>query len=49
MWIGTVDGDPASTVVGAAFTGVVIVRESFEIKPAEEAVFEYNSVLPGNE
>lgn len=49
MWIGTVDGDPASTVVGAAFTGVVIARERLRDQAIEEAVFEYNSVLPGNE
>ena len=49
MWIGMVDGDPASTVVGAAFTGVVIARERLRNQAIEEAVFEYNSVLPGNE
>ena len=49
MWIGTVDADPASTVVGAAFTGVVIARERLRDQAIEEAVFEYNSVLPGNE
>ena len=49
MWIGMVDGDPASTVVGAAFTGVVIAREKLRNQAIEEAVFEYNSVLPGYE
>jgi hypothetical protein len=49
MWLGMVDGDPASTVVGAAFTGVVIARERLRNQAIEEAVFEYNSVLPGNE
>ena len=47
MWIGMLDGDPASTVVGAAITGVVIAREKLRNKAIEEAVFEYNSVLPG--
>ena len=49
MWIGMIDGDPASTVVGAAITGVVIARERLRNQAIEEAVFEYNSVLPGNE
>ncbi len=48
MWIGMIDGDPASTVVGAAITGVVIARERLRNQAIEEAVFEYNSVLPGN-
>ncbi len=47
--IGMIDTDPASTVVGAAFTGVVIARERLRDQAIEEAVFEYNSVLPGNE
>jgi len=47
--IGMLDSDPASTVVGAAFTGVVIARERLRNQAIEEAVFEYNSVLPGNE
>ena len=47
--IGMLDSDPASTVVGAAFTGVVIAREKLRNQAIEEAVFEYNSVLPGNE
>ena len=47
MWLGMVDGDPASTVVGAALTGVVIARERLRNQAIEEAVFEYNSVLPG--
>ena len=46
--IGMLDSDPASTVVGAAFTGVVIARERLRNQAIEEAVFEYNSVLPGN-
>ena len=47
--IGMLDSDPASTVVGAAFTGVVIARERLRNQAIEEAVFEYNSVLPGYE
>ena len=49
MWIGIIDGDPAWTVLGVAITGVVIVRERFRDQALEEAVFEYNSVLPGYE
>ena len=45
--IGMIDTDPASTVVGAALTGVVIARERLRNQAIEEAVFEYNSVLPG--
>ena len=45
--IGMIDTDPASTVVGAALTGVVIARERLRNQVIEEAVFEYNSVLPG--
>lgn len=45
--IGMIDSDPASTVVGAALTGVVIARERLRNQAIEEAVFEYNSVLPG--
>ena len=45
--IGMIDTDPASTVVGAALTGVVIARERLRNQAVEEAVFEYNSVLPG--
>lgn len=47
--IGMIDSDPASTVVGAALTGVVIARERLRNQAIEEAVFEYNSVLPGYE
>lgn len=47
--IGMLDSDPASTVVGAAFTGVIIARERLRNQAIEEAVFEYNSVLPGYE
>lgn len=47
FFIGFIDTDPASTLVGVAITGVVIARERLRNQAIDEAVFEYNSVLPG--
>lgn len=41
--------DQTAGVVGAIMTSAVVFREVLRNKELEEAVFEYNSVLPGNE
>lgn len=49
MWNGIEFEDSTWTVLGVAITGVVIVRERLRDQAIEEAVFEYNSVLPSYE
>ncbi len=45
--IGMIDEDASSLIAGAAISGAIIFREDLRTKALEEAVFEYNSVLPG--
>lgn len=47
--IGMIDEDASSLIAGAAISGAIIFREDLRTKALEEAVFEYNSVLPGYE
>lgn len=39
--------EPASAIIGAGISGMVVYREKLRGEAVEEAVFEYNSVLPG--
>jgi hypothetical protein len=39
--------EPASAIIGAGISGMVVYREKLRSEAVEEAVFEYNSVLPG--
>jgi hypothetical protein len=39
--------EPAPAIIGAGISGMVVYREKLRSEAVEEAVFEYNSVLPG--
>ena len=41
--------EPASAIISAGISGMVVYREKLRSEAVEKAVFEYNSVLPGNE
>ena len=41
--------EPVPALLGAGISGIVVYREKLRNESIEEAVFEYNSVFPGNE
>jgi hypothetical protein len=41
--------EPAPAIIGAGISGMVVYREKLRSEAVDEAVFEYNSVLPGYE